>query len=171
MSKTSPAPVDVPHGAPVEAAAGKQFKQGHSFLGCLCDMRRAVIILNIIGLGFGIVALIAVILIERYNKSGDTQFVLESYDFWTLVGIQISVILAHVCGIMGAVSFSICPILITILVELVYAILSALDKNWIGFGASIFVLYPHVVLCYELAKGIMTKQNYYEQERQSCCCV
>ncbi|CAB9503645.1 expressed unknown protein [Seminavis robusta] len=161
--------VAAPLGAPVEDL--KRVKQGHSFLGCLCDMRRAVIMINILGVGLGIAGLLTVILVDKYGDKEEQKVFLNGYDIWALIAIQAAVCVGHFSGLMGAVNFSICPVTITILMEIAYAVLSGLDQNWIGLGVSIFFIYPHVFLCYELAKGIMTPENYFRQERQSCCCV
>ncbi|CAB9517867.1 expressed unknown protein [Seminavis robusta] len=159
-------------GAPVDNLKKQEVKQGHSFLGCLCDMRRAVIILDTLGFFGSIIGLLVVILYDKYGTEDDKQLLmLENYDFGAFVAIYSAVIIAHFSGIMGALTFTICPILITILMNIAYAVLSGLSKNWIGLGVYIFLLYPHVFLCHELAKGIMTKENYRSQERQSCCCV
>jgi hypothetical protein len=168
MTQTSPTPSNVaaPLGAPVDIV--KQFKQGHSFLGCLCDMRRAVIMLDILGILLGIIGLIAAIIVYKY---GDTIEMFSEYAFGAVAGIQVGIILAHLSGMIGAICFCICPILITILMEIAFVVLSVLGKDWITLAFNAFWLYPHVVLCYELAKKIMTKENYYQQERQSCCCV
>ncbi|CAB9501539.1 expressed unknown protein [Seminavis robusta] len=157
-------------GAPVDTV--KSTKQGHSFLGCLCDMRRAVIILNTLGTIAGIIGLVAAIIFDKYGTEEDRKaLMLDGYDLGALIAIYSAVIVCHLCGILGAVTFTICPILITILMNIAYAVLAGLDKNWIGLGVYIFLLYPHVFLCNELARGIMTRENYRSQERQSCCCV
>ncbi|CAB9523640.1 expressed unknown protein [Seminavis robusta] len=157
-------------GSPVDTV--KKTKQGHSFLGCLCDMRRAVIMLDTLGMIGSIIALVAVIIYDKYGTEEDKKaLMLENYDFGALIAIYSAVIICHLSAIIGAITFTICPILITILMNITYAVIAGLDKNWIGLGVYIFLLYPHVFLCNELAKGIMTKENYRSQERQSCCCV
>ncbi|CAB9528212.1 expressed unknown protein [Seminavis robusta] len=157
-------------GAPVDNL--KNVKQGHSFLGCLCDMRRAVIMLDTLGFILSIIGLVAVLIYDKYGTEEDKKLLmLENYDFGALIAIYSAVIIAHLSGIIGSLTFTICPILITIGMNITYAVLSGLDKNWVSLGVYIFLLYPHVVLCNELARGIMTKENYRSQERQSCCCV
>ncbi|CAB9515506.1 expressed unknown protein [Seminavis robusta] len=160
---------EISTGAPVENL--KKVKQGHSFLGCLCDMRRAVIILDTLGFIGSIIGLVAIIIYDKYGTEDDKKLLLDSYSFGALIAIYSAVIIAHLSGIIGALTFTICPILITIIMDISYAVLAGLDHNWIGLGVYIFLLYPHVFLCNELARGIMTRETYRSQERQSCCCV
>jgi hypothetical protein len=143
MSKPNPTSVAVPLGASVDDA--KTFKQGHSFLGCLCDMRRAVIMLNILGIGIGIAVLLAVILVDKYGENiedGDLKYTIDSYSFGAMVGIQLGVIIAHLSGILGAINFAVCPILIAILMDVAFAVLSGLGNNWIGLGGLHFRALP-----------------------------
>ncbi|CAB9508858.1 expressed unknown protein [Seminavis robusta] len=119
-----------------------------------------------------IVGLVVVILFEKYGTEEDKKaLMLDTYDLGALIAIYSAVIISHICGIHGALTFRIGPILITILMNIAYAVIAGLDKNWIGLGVYTFLLYPHIFLCNELANGTMTKENYSSQERQSCCCV
>lgn len=151
----------------------KQGKQGHSFLFCLCDMRRAVIMMDILAIIGSLIGLLVTILVEKYADKDDEELavLLDGFDFWALIVIQVVAVICYFSGLVGALRFSICPVLITILWEITYGALCAYDKNWTGLGVAIFWLYPHLFLCRELAQGVMTEENYVESERQSCCCV
>ena len=148
-------------------------KQGHSFLFCLCDMRRAVIMLDVLSILGGLLMILAEILVYKYGDKDDEelQILLNNYSLWAVVVIQAVGVFCHILGVIGARRFSICLLLLPLLWNIVYAVLCGIDKNWVGLGFAIVWVYPHAFLCRELAQGIMTKENYYESERQSCCCV
>lgn len=154
----------IPHGSPTNNDI-KRGKQGHSFLFCLCDMRRAVIMIDILCLLGAIIGLIiAIVIKEDDNIRNQVKIVLNNYSYWTIIGIQATAILAFLVGIIGAFRFRICPILMTCLWNIVYIVLCVLDKNWFEVVFHAICLYPHNFLCHELVKGIMTKENYVEYE-------
>jgi len=152
----------------------KATKQGHSFLFCLCDMRTTVLFFDIIHTLSALAGMIALFVLQKYDKEGSESEGVEPFfqDEWTFgaaIGIQAAALAAGVFGIVGAACFAICPLLLITLWIVVYAVLSGVAENWISMGVYIFWLYPHVVLCYELAKRIMTRENYRSQEKQCCC--
>ena len=165
----------VPHASPVNNATDhKRGKQGHSFLFCLCDMRRAVIILNVFCLISSILGGIAVILLDKYGHNIEGFEIdngeEETYALDVLVAFQAIGACMSMIAILGAVQFSICPVVTAALWNIAYIVICALDKQWIAVGWHVVVLYPHLVLPYDLAKGVMTRENYRQFERQSCCC-
>lgn len=169
----------VPHASPPDNSGDlKRYKQGHSFLFCMCDMRRAVIILNVFGLISSCVGLITVILVDKYGdmealKIFDGEHEEEGEEavaVGILVAIQAVGILVSMMAIFGAVRFSICPVVTAALWNIAFIVICILNKNWLALGVHAIILYPHLVLPYELAKGIMTRENYQQSERKSCCC-
>ncbi|CAB9506135.1 expressed unknown protein [Seminavis robusta] len=156
----------------------KKHDDGHYFLGCICDMRRAVIILDSLGaLGSVIALLVAVILYDQYGIQEEgkeeeriVMWVDGSYNIWTLCCIHILVIYSHLSGIIGAVTFRICPLVIAMLIEIGYGILAGLDQNWISLGVCIFLLYPHISLCHDLSRGILTNENSHGEEQKHLSC-
>ena len=180
MSKVQPITntVSIPVAAPQEDPR-KIIKQGHSFLGCMCDMRRAVIMIDVLCLIFAASGLILIILTEKYGDKidpKDMEYIhlhstTVNFPFSVALSLQISAMLVYIFSIIGACNFSICPVLTACAWIIAFIVMDGINKTWVSFGLHIFFLYPHVVLCYELAKRIMTRDNYYQSERQSCCCV
>ena len=64
--------------------------------------------------------------VDKYGSEEDKQEVFDDYNFVTLMLIQGTLAFCHLSGINGAVTFTICPVLITILMHIVYAVLSAI---------------------------------------------
>jgi hypothetical protein len=147
-------------------------KQGHSFLFCLCDMRRAVIIVDIVGVILNN-AIIAYTIIT-FDEPGEGEEIprdIMLYGLWPRIAFLSAYGVCRLCGMFGALTFSILPILIALLMEIVHIIFCMLAKEWVGIPLCLIILYPHPFLCRELYSGIMTKENYKSDERQSCCCI
>jgi hypothetical protein len=61
-------------------------------------------------------------IVWRNIEDGEVKFMMDSYSFGAMVGIQLGVIIAQLSGIFGAINFAICPILITILMDVAFAV-------------------------------------------------
>lgn len=159
----------------VETAMPSKEKQGASFLFCLCDMRRAVIMLDALAAIGGLMAIVAAALVNKHAIKKEEvvadMILLHSYDCIGVIVIQTVGMLCHFSGIFGAIQFQLFPLVFPTMWEAIYAVLCGIDRNWAAVCVSVLWLYPHAFLCRELAQGIMTKDNYNEAERQSCCCV
>jgi hypothetical protein len=139
-------------------------KQGHSCCGCCCDMRRAVIIVNIINL---VSLLIQVILFLSVDVDGvnTTLFIVAS-----IIGFVVLFV-----GIIGANQFNKWLVGIAgffYAANVIYLLVLSFAAPSLLFSAALSVLYvyPHVMFVVENGKGIMTQENY-KNEEQSCCCV
>lgn len=159
----------------VETAMPSKEKQGASFLFCLCDMRRAVIMLDALAAIGGLMAIVAAALVNKHAIKKEEvvadMILLHSYDCIGVIVIQTVGMLCHFSGIFGAIQFQLFPLVFPTMWEAIYAVLCGIDRNWAAVCVSVLWLYPHAFLCREFAQGIMTKDNYNEAERQSCCCV
>ena len=178
-------------------------KEGRSCCGCLCDMRRAVIILSIVGiLGHALAVLANRFLLfdmaindindrtlDGFNdKDGDhdkrrlnVTFII--YSFVAFVGM-----LGYGCAIVGGIQFK--SILVKINVGVMigvfvtqnallwqFRIAGEIEEfeygvwNMIGpLVGLIMSTYVHISFVREVRRGIMTRENYHNEE-QSCCCV
>ena len=131
-------------------------KQGHRCCGGCCDVRCAVIVVNLVNMGILLLA------------SVDYLSVLNIYINYILIGV--AVICINAIGVAGAILFN------------KWMVGVAAVAYVLGFGASMYFLsphllayygcflYPHVFLIKEIHTGIMTKENYEPVEKQ-CCCV
>jgi hypothetical protein len=145
-------------------------KQGHSFCGVCCDMRRCVIIINCV-----------YVIISLLDLSAE-KFAMYPFG-WFDVMIYFKIVLCAV-GIVGAVQFNIYLVAIPAVMYLLEAIFAAIviitDNSYGVYSLLLFgyyslpvcciLLYPHILFIIEKCRGIMTKENYHNEE-QSCCCV
>ncbi|CAB9501706.1 expressed unknown protein [Seminavis robusta] len=154
----------------------KEPKLGHSFFFFLCDMRRAVVLLDSIGIVIGVVML--GVEINAYMTGSDdfkmplmADSTAREHGFGVIMVLKCISIVCHLAGIRGAMRFQICPLSFATLWDFIYGVLAMYDSYWIGFTKSLLVLYPHVVLCSEINQGIMTPETYGPREKQSICGV
>ena len=170
-------------------------RRGHSCCGCCCDMRRAVIIVNIINIIFAFIGLIGFSVLVADTKeittttdgngstttgtttfSGiDDDYTLGEYEivkgFAPLVIIMVLLsMVAFSLGIVGAMRYKVWMIVVAIVVYCISAVMELLSLNLLGFAITALFAYPHFVLVSEIRRGIMTKETY-PIEQQSCCCV
>ena len=167
-SKVSPS-VTIPEGDTVNDLK-LEAQQGHSFLGCFCDMRRAVLAVDATGSLLYVAA--AIVTIVWKNVDINKDIVLLSDD---AVGTPLFFIFAnvffHMIGFAGALCFKASAVFLAITWQSTYAAINASLGHWVPVAIYTFILYPHVVLCYELGRGVLSEQNYSEQGQKSCCCV
>ena len=145
--------------------------QGKRFFG-MCDMRRAVIVLNIVGLVMSAIALLG----ELFNKYGtDARAVVVAlvvgvlhglalagalqYEPWFLIGIMVHSIVSIASMFWHAMRLGSALGLRQPVVVMLFGIVVT--------GA---FLHAHVILFQEMRQGIMTPENYPKEEH-SCCCV
>ena len=162
-------PADRPH---------TEVRQGHSFLGCMCDMRRAVIIVNIISLIFVTIGVITFCVLfsskyrDRFDDDDDVQEDFDELDRWrgALIAILVLGFIIHISGIVGGARFSRWMVLMPGVWLSLGCIFNLFALN---IGAAVvcgLFAYPHFIFFREIQMGIMSKENYIN-ETQSCCCV
>lgn len=183
------------------APAGRQDKRGALCCGCCCDMRRAVIIVNILSIVFALLSIPVIIsTITVWNEAMEeflagTDDVVSQIDesiqqYHTRMIAEVCVsIFAAICGIVGAVKFLpwlvYVPILwhvVSVVLAWVFSIQLARQYQALGVGipylyliastvAKALFIYPHVGFVKEVHEGTMTKDRYMIHEQASCCCV
>mmetsp|Transcript_5057 Transcript_5057/g.8281 ORF Transcript_5057/g.8281 Transcript_5057/m.8281 type:complete len:190 (+) Transcript_5057:104-673(+) len=165
-------------------------KQGRSCFGCLCDMRRAVIILSAIGIIASALSVVSnhFFLFEgAKDETEDEKDVNRLNDLLT-VNIVLAVLSAvgFAMSIVGGWKFNVPLVLInTVYMPIGFAINNALfllaASDIEGFNFSfinmvgpligvIASLFVHISFIKEVRAGIMSEENYAKEE-QSCCCV
>jgi hypothetical protein len=165
---TNPTIIVIPHAgqAVADDTIQEPVRQGHSFCGCMCNMRRAVIIVNIISLiCFSIVFFTLIPL-------SNSQFQDQSDDGGApFIAVSVLIFIIHILGIGGAVRFSRWMVLVTGVWHGL-GFLSSLFRINIGHAVVLGLFaYPHFIFFREIQRGIMGMGTYYANERQSCCCV
>jgi len=163
-------------------------KRGHSFCGCCCDVRRATIIFNIIGI---VSVLYTLVWMEFMKSEAFVSVIQDDQVKNSIKSIPPPSVVTMVCvaaglgfsisAIVGAVTYNALLVLGNV-IWLIFGFVStaffaAHSEVSAGFSAYLalsrcFVLYPQVVLWYELkVTQTMSKQTYKPREEQSCCCV
>ena len=156
-------------------------KLGHKCCGGCCDVRRAVIIVNIINAVLLTLSLSSAVLMHKasgqMNVEGmdDDSFLaaLEEFNNFPIGGflaIQTVKILLSVAGILGAVQFNQVGVGLAMFGYLFDAAMALVGFNLLGLLFPLMFAYPHGFLIKEIRAGIMTKRNYASEE-YSCCCV
>jgi hypothetical protein len=159
-----------------ETFGAERVKQGHKFCGGCCDVRRATIIVDIISVCLNVLALFAVIGIHvaqvDHQQINDDQVKQELQDFpfvFSLIWVLVSMIL-YSCGIFGAIQYNIWLVGIALVLHLTDIVMALIGVNIVGAVIAGTFAYPHIFFIMEVRKGIMSRENYHNEE-QSCCCV
>jgi hypothetical protein len=156
------------HGAVAEI----RNKQGHSCcLGC-CDVRRAVIIVDLIMICFLLIDIFGIISLSRQEPYDDDelQSAVESIHGGIGIAVFLFEIVLLVVAVRGAITFSVPMVTVGLAVFGLGFIASLFQFNLPGMVITGFFAYPHYYLRYEIKAGIISAETYINEE-QSCCCV
>lgn len=155
-------------------------KQGHSCCGGCCDMRRAVVFVNLINIFFTILVVFLLTLTESFSQHADEIYdddavkdVMHKFNempIGLLIGVMVIKIVMNVVGVVGAVNFNIYMVAVSAAVYLFMAAIALIALNPFVFVYAGCFAYPHFVFIHEVCKGVMSEVNY-PTEKQSCCCV
>jgi hypothetical protein len=131
-------------------------KRGHKFCGGCCDVRRGVIIVNMVVGGLTLCVFIAgfIAIVDFSFGNCLVGHLVGCLHFWYHGSNPVQ----HLHG------WSSSP---QILCGHFFGS-HHLQHRW--FGSFCLFLYPHVIFIKEVREGIMSKENY-DNERHSCCCV
>merc|ERR1740133_101499 len=120
----------------------------------ICDMRIGCIFINSFNISMIIIGcLVASIRDNMFWKSIGGTFAAG------LPGLLLSSI-----GLYGAKTFELWAMYLATGGFLVALIMDAVLLSWIGFFVTAIVVFPHIVLTYEIRNGVLTKDNYVEEE-------
>jgi hypothetical protein len=134
-------------------------------------MRRAVIIVNIVNLVLLVIVMIFVIIAHNEdNAKSESQKRLQDMNLGAFIAYAIIFMLFCVAGIVGAKKYNISLVGIAAVYYCVSFIFSSIQLYPVGMVSAILFVYPHFVFIHEVRKGIMSEENYHNEE-QSCCCV
>jgi hypothetical protein len=163
------------HGNPT----GK-LKQGHRCCGGCCDVRRAVIIVNIVGLATNGLMLIfflagASFLNQMASALDDDQAVSDAHstlDFGAVGIVTYSIVhmAAQGIGIYGAIHYNQLMVGLCFVFYVISFIVSGVQVSIVGLVINGFFGYPHFYFLKEVRSGILSEETY-PTEKQSCCCV
>lgn len=159
-------------------------KRGHICCKKCCDVRRAVIILNLINIAFIIGCILSLYGLkyiwnnpEEYSNETDDQSFQTTLDtiekipyhwimFVSIIHIGISWI-----GIVGAFNYKVYMIGFAALMYIFDVVLSICQWKFLAAFIAALFAYPHLYLMQEIKHGIMSQESYKSNEEYSCCCV
>jgi len=161
------------------AAAGKiQIGRGHRCcVGC-CDMRRAVIIMNLVEVAICIFYIMYFAFLISFLENTDTDLNMNKEE-----AVEVSKIMEHrymillamklpfaLIGVYGAVKFKMGAMVIVLAgyIAQIFTILYAM--NPLALVTTLLFAYPNAVFLYQLKSEIMSELNYPD-EKFSCCCI
>lgn len=87
-----------------------------------------------------------------------------------VVTIMLIRLICNACGVYGAWKFNIYLVGLSLASYVLEAIFAMMAFSLAGLLMACFFAYPHVFFIKEVRAGIMSKENYPNEE-QSCCCV
>lgn len=151
-------------------------RRSHLYFGFGCDMRRAVLIVNVITILMAFVALILFFSASAYLSNGSDDENVNAYAMGNFGVFAAVVVLNTVLattfaglGIWGALHFNMYFVIAAAIWHAISAVLSLVYGDLVGAVMAGCFLYPHVVLAQEMQRGIMTESNY-PREKKNCCC-
>jgi hypothetical protein len=154
-------------------------KQGHKCCGGCCDVRRAVIIINLVTIAMTILALMGSLSLRQMD-SGEVypDDDVNQANIAELTNAPLGVMIAHVVikiilstlGVLGAMKFNMYMVGLAAASYFFDMVLGFIGLSVIVVVTQALFLYPHFFLIKEIREGIMSKENY-PVEKQSCCCV
>ena len=164
--------IPVIDGSEVPIVAGKQ---GHSCCGVCCDVRRAVIIVNCIMIFLVALDMFVALVVARaeFDDDDDDDEITEAIRIipWGgRVWIQIIEVLLYGVGVWGALVFSSWQVYFALTMHSINFMANLSSFHLFSLLAAGFAAYPHVFLIQEISSGLMTRENYVNEE-QSCCCL
>jgi hypothetical protein len=154
-------------------------KQGHSCCGGCCDMRRAVILCNMISILFAFLSLAGLEVLKAAIKAGgemdddvtkQASAAMKDFPIGVMILFMVVQCACYSMGVLGAISFTQWQVIVALVCHAILAGINLVSFNIPGILMAGFFAYPHVFFIKELRAGIMTPENY-PNEVQSCCCV
>ena len=147
-------------------------KQGHKCCGSCCDVRRAVIAVNMLFLGLFVMIVFQMDASTMDYNDDTTQ---TTMDVFANVALVIAIWLLpptvfSAAGIAGALLYNKWMVGLAGAFYCLLMIFNVLQFDIFGLVLMGLFAYPHYFLVKEINQGIMTEQNY-PNEKMSCCCV
>jgi hypothetical protein len=165
----------------VRSATYNDEKRVHRCCGGCCDFRRAVIIVNVIGLVFnGLMFIAALAGLSLGNSATNGANSTANDDifagsdakmfFGILVVVTVLCMASQVLGICGAVDFNVYMVGVCFVSYVLMFVVSVVFCSIQGMLINGFFAYPHFFFIKQVRDGILSDLTY-PMQKQSCCCV
>lgn len=140
-------------------------RKGHTVFGCCCDTRMACIIVD----AFPLICTLFSLMTLMVSPWRVTRGPVDDRTFYSMLSVVIIGICSNAVGLYGSLKYhELCTAIASGGFALEAILIWFLLWDWKGVMLSIFFLYPHVVLYYELKKGIITRSTYHEEKECIC---
>ena len=169
-------------------ASSQDFKQGHSFCGCCCDMQRSVIIVNLLNIMMSCFALTEVTQAHKQSKRIEEQMHTNLHGAEELSQALVAVAVLSTIGwilsivaIYGAYKFRFIPVLVNVIyIPIHYIIGGAMRARatmahnsydveieaWFATGVFFAIyLYPQIMYLTEVRSGILSSETWSREKR------
>jgi hypothetical protein len=135
----------------VEESIVNSNRRSHTCCWRLMDTRKAILVVNT----FNVFAILFSVLFQAvvYHERTFGGF------FAGLLGILLSCI-----GVFGAIRFDMRASGLATIGFLFCFIMDFIGFNWIGVLIDALLIYPHAYFTWEVYRGVMTKENYKDEE-------
>lgn len=171
-----------PPGFLEELLGPQKGRENHLYFGCCCDVRRAVLILNILTIVMSFVSMIVFFVFVRMTQDHASEITEEmsedmsEEDFKTYLNVfegfmdafMLISIFLHAFGVHGALKYKTWAIKVAAVAYGIPFTWAVLNFDFVTFILGGVFLYPHIVLIKEIETGVMTSYNY---ENVQACCV
>lgn len=149
-------------------------KQGHSCFGGCCDVRRAVIAVDLVMIASLLIDIFGILFFSSSKvqplDDDELQAAMEHLHGGFAIFLLVLEIVLLSMAIWGALIFSARMVALGMAVFAIACVMSMMQFNLPAVVLSGLFAYPHYFLYQEINAGIMSQENYYNEE-QSCCCV
>ena len=134
-------------------------------------MRRAVIVVNIVMVSILVIDIFAALTVSHVEFDDDeVNQAIKDVPIRSAALLLTFEALCFGIGIWGAVAFSTWQIYVALTMYSINFFVNLFSFNLAALLMAGFFAYPHIFFIQEIRKGIMTRDNYHNEE-QSCCCV
>ncbi len=142
----------------IDSTFSSKTRRSRLFFG-ICDMRTATVALDILNIGFTVV--VAVVLSLMFLVQGG-PFVFQNIMF--AVGVGLATAAISVIGLWGAMNWNLNGLYVATLGFLGVLVWRLVRLDWVDILVSALLLYPHVMLTFEMRNGILTPENFEQEE-------
>jgi hypothetical protein len=163
--------------SPMEAnpVLERRSQRGHRCCGGCCDMRRAVIVVNVVSICVCSLALIEVIFFKSTVVASLMPNLEQLNDkiLWTTGAVVFVEMVLYGAGVYGACKYNQCLVGVAMMTYFAKIIVH-LSYFWFYMTPVILLnalfAYPHYFLIKQIRSGILSEDNY-PSEKYSCCCL
>jgi hypothetical protein len=125
----------------------------------ICDMRTATVALNIINIAFTVIVAIIMMSMYAFGSGFYRSQAISSVLFWAIIITVVSGI-----GLYSAMTWRLDGMYVSTAGFAIILLARIIKLDFIDLLVTAFLLYPHIVFTMEMRSGIMTPENFDEEE-------